>query len=78
MKRLFHTRLSRMTFLAFATSLIIVPAASASPIIDPVGQVPSAHPTIITPAKKKAPAKKQAAKWYRSSAPISDHGPVLP
>ena len=77
MKRLFRTRLSKMTLLAFATSLLIVPAASAIPV-DPDPPGPPAHQTIITPAKKKAPAKKQVVKWYRSSAPISGHGPVLP
>jgi hypothetical protein len=71
MKRLFRTRLSRMTLLAFATSLFIVPVASAKPI-DPGPSASPAHQTSVRPAKK------QAAKWYRSSAAISNHGPVLP
>jgi hypothetical protein len=77
MKRLFRARLSKMTLLAFATSLLIVPAASAFPV-DPGEPGPPTHQTIIVPAKTKAPTKKQVVKWYRSSAPVSGHGPVLP
>lgn len=76
MKRLFRTRLSKMTFLAFATSLFIIPAASAIPM--PIEPGPPAPRASVIPAKKHAPAKKQAVKWYRSSVPVSGHGPVLP
>lgn len=77
MKRLFRTRLSKITLLALATALLIVPAASAYPV-DPGQPGTPIHDTIIRPTKTKAPAKKQVVKWYRSSAPVSGHGPVLP
>ena len=77
MKRLFRTRLSKITLLAFATALLVVPAASAIPV-DPGQPGAPIRQTVISPSKKQAPAKKQVVKWYRSSAPVSGHGPVLP
>ncbi len=77
MKRLFRTRLSKLTLLAFATALLIVPAASAF-AVDPGQPGLPTHQTVIRPATTKAPAKKQVVKWFRSSEPVSGHGPVLP
>ena len=85
MKRL----LPKTIFLAFATSLSIVSAASASPVIDP----PGAPPILVSPNTRQLTdgwysaavqqtiinaAKKHPRVYYRSSLPISGHGPVLP
>ena len=84
MKRL----LSMMTLLAFAIFVFTVSGATASPVIDPPAPpllVPiDSHPTTLTDGWYSAALQQtrlNAAKKhpvYRSSAPISGHGPVLP
>ncbi len=85
MKRL----LPKTILLAFATSLSIVSAATASPVIDPPDAPPafvSANTRQLTDGWYSAAvqqtiinaAKKHPRVYYRSSLPISGHGPVLP
>jgi hypothetical protein len=85
MKRL----LSKITLLAFAAVALVVPAAAASPVIDPPGPVPLQTPIASKPltdgwysaALQQTlinHAKQHAKVYYRTSLPISGHGPVLP
>ena len=85
MKRL----LSKTILLAFATSGIVVSGAAASPVIDPPGPVPLRTPIASQPLTdgwysaalqqtRINQAKQHAKVYYRSSLPISGHGPVLP
>jgi hypothetical protein len=85
MKRL----LSTMTLLAFAIFVFTVSGATASPVIDPPGAPPvlvSANTRQLTDGWYSAAvqqtiinaAKKHPRVYYRSSLPISGHGPVLP
>ena len=85
MKRL----LPKTILLALATSLTVVSAASAYPVIDP----PDAPPGLVSPNTRQLTdgwysaaiqqtilnaAKKHPRVYYRSSLPISGHGPMLP
>jgi hypothetical protein len=87
MKRL----LSKITLLAFATFALLVPAAAASPIIDPPGNPPLLVKTATQPvmdgwySAAVATTRYDRAKkhpknsiYYRSATPVSGHGPVLP
>ena len=81
--------LPKTLLLAFATSLSIVSAATAYPVIDP----PDAPPGLVSPHTRQLTdgwysaavqqtilnaAKKHGRVYYRSSLPISGHGPMLP
>jgi hypothetical protein len=78
--------LSMMTLLAFAIFVFTVSGATASPVIDPPTPplfVPiDSHPltdgwySAALQQTRLNAAKKHPI--YRSSAPISGHGPVLP
>jgi hypothetical protein len=84
MKRL----LPKTTLLAFATLGLAVSGAAASPVIDPPDPVPLLAPTAGKPLtdgwysaalqQTRIDAAKHARVYYRSSAPVSGHGPVLP
>ena len=88
MKRFFQRRFFKPTLLAFATALVIVPVASASPVIDP--GPPAGTVFVVTKAKPLTDGWFSAAiqqtrlnrarqhNAYRSSEPVSGHGPMLP
>jgi hypothetical protein len=89
MKRLFHRRIFKPTLLAFATALVIVPAASAYPVIDPGPQAGTVFvQTKVQPLtdgwytaalqQTRINRAKQHNAAYRPSEPISGHGPMLP
>lgn len=86
MKRL----LSKIILLAFAIFALSVSGAAAYPVIDPPDAAPLLVPKVSQPLTDgwysaavqqtliNAAKKNHAKPIYRSSAPISGHGPVLP
>ena len=92
MTRLLRRPLLNITLLAIATSVFVIPAASAYPVIDPgssgapsglvsIGARPLTdgwYSAAVQQTRLNRAAQKSASTWYRSVNPSLGHGPVLP